>query len=725
MDIVNGSDDYVDETYETGDDPSVVVSESEPEPVEYEEVAPEASTDTAYEEPAPEPVEEAPPEPPPADATEPPSEQSVIPPGQPGGPPEYEEPAAEAPSVPAEAQDQSVIPPGQPGGPGYEATAEPDISTGPIAEPVEGYEQSVIPPGQPGGPGYEDVPLAYDDEGNPAIYGVEPDPSTGTGTWWTPAAPVTECCVPLPDYQPTTDATSASGLVFVDSQSNTETLPGIDSNADGVADFTTLDANQDGKIDTWFADTTGSGTVDTIYYDANGDGFPEAFTRDPEGAGQWSQPELLPPAAQSVIPTGQPGGPGGPGIAPPPPEGSFDPSTMPYDPRYDVRGVPLEVSGEEQGGGATGTVEPGLLESYKQGLPLTIPDSELDVSSTDEQAAGVIPPGQPGSGDVPASVMTAMATYTPGPGANLAAICACTPDVLAQAAIAAIATAEPTPAPPPVLDPASDTTTPPPTGLETDLPPSTLPTDWEEWTPETEPSPDSYTEGGYSTDWGQVTPDWAQSGEEPFTETPPGPSLTTLVGPGHEADVYWAYQGDTQYCGLYSVRSILSEVYGMDVDINEIVQRAEDNGWLVRENGVVKGIYNSNVETILESYGVPSHARSGATNAFEDLNTALTNDQRVVLSVDGNEFDAQANVGIDTPGVDTSNHLVAVTGIDYNKGVVIVNDSARSAGLEVPMSVFQEAWADSNYQMTITDAAATAKPGYAILGTTLEARPSG
>ena len=221
-----------------------------------------------------------------------------------------------------------------------------------------------------------------------------------------------------------------------------------------------------------------------------------------------------------------------------------------------------------------------------------------------------------------------------------------------------------------------------------------------------------------------MTPDWAQSGEEPFTVAQPEQPLATLVGPGHEADVYWAYQGDSNYCGLYSARSILSEVYGMDVDINEIVERAQDKGWLVYENGVVKGIRTSTVETILEDYGVPSHTRVGPTSAWEDLNTALSNDQRVVLSVDGDEFTAMANVGIDTPGVDTSDHLVAVTGIDYTKGVVIVNDSARSAGLEVPINVFQEAWADSNYQMTLTDATATARPGFAVLGATLEARPS-
>ena len=67
-----------------------------------------------------------------------------------------------------------------------------------------------------------------------------------------------------------------------------------------------------------------------------------------------------------------------------------------------------------------------------------------------------------------------------------------------------------------------------------------------------------------------------------------------------------------------------------------------------------------------------------------------------------------------------------------------INDSARSAGLEIPIDVFFESWRDSNFSMTITDQSmpgdGTAAPpvevardpdapGVAILGTTIEAQP--
>ena len=73
----------------------------------------------------------------------------------------------------------------------------------------------------------------------------------------------------------------------------------------------------------------------------------------------------------------------------------------------------------------------------------------------------------------------------------------------------------------------------------------------------------------------------------------------------------------------------------------------------------------------------------------------------MVLGVDGREFDQGGDVGV--AGTIDMNHFVAVTGVDYARGVVIVNDSARAAGLEVPIDVFFESWRDSNFSMTLTD----------------------
>lgn len=100
-----------------------------------------------------------------------------------------------------------------------------------------------------------------------------------------------------------------------------------------------------------------------------------------------------------------------------------------------------------------------------------------------------------------------------------------------------------------------------------------------------------------------------------------------------------------------------------------------------------------------------------------------------MLSLDGKELDVWTNVG-DEAGILDSDHAVAVTGVDYSRGVVIVNDSARGAGLEIPLHTFYESWRDSDFTMNVTDVAAapaaqaaslaTAAPNYATLGMTMQ-----
>jgi hypothetical protein len=226
-----------------------------------------------------------------------------------------------------------------------------------------------------------------------------------------------------------------------------------------------------------------------------------------------------------------------------------------------------------------------------------------------------------------------------------------------------------------------------------------LPEDLNQWTAPTDPSDDSWTDEGYSSEWGQVESTLPQDGDL-WTQMPPEVALTDVVGPGHLADQYWGYQGQTNYCVLYSAASILGEVFGQPIDMDQMVARADEEGWLVRdENGEAVGIYGEHFDDLLASYGVPSHNLTGEQGAWESLNSALTDDQRVIVSVDSGELDLGGDDGTEND----ADHAVAVTGIDYGRGVVIVNDSARSAGLEIPLDVFYDAWRDSNFEITITD----------------------
>jgi hypothetical protein len=153
---------------------------------------------------------------------------------------------------------------------------------------------------------------------------------------------------------------------------------------------------------------------------------------------------------------------------------------------------------------------------------------------------------------------------------------------------------------------------------------ATPPDTWDSWAPQTEPTADSWAEEGWSTDWGSVDAGWPSAGEDlyPVTGQEQQP-FSDLIGPGHAADIFWRDQGETNYCALYSVRATLSELYGYDVDVNEIIQRAENNNWLVKDElGEVKGVSPDHLDDIFASYGVPSRNLSGEANASCSASTA-------------------------------------------------------------------------------------------------------
>jgi hypothetical protein len=206
-----------------------------------------------------------------------------------------------------------------------------------------------------------------------------------------------------------------------------------------------------------------------------------------------------------------------------------------------------------------------------------------------------------------------------------------------------------------------------------------LPPNWTQWVPPVEASPDSYTDLSFSTDWGLV-------------------ESAAATGATASTDVEWATGVDSGYAGINGVGTVVSEAYGTPVDTQELVDRAAANGWLAYdEDGEVKGIRGADLDDVLASYGVPSHGFGGPEaepvvdeEAWQALNDALANEQRVVLGVD--------DVG---GGED---RLATVTAIDYERGVVLANDVNDQASLEIPIDRFFAAWRESNFAMTVTDA---------------------
>lgn len=186
-----------------------------------------------------------------------------------------------------------------------------------------------------------------------------------------------------------------------------------------------------------------------------------------------------------------------------------------------------------------------------------------------------------------------------------------------------------------------------------------------------------------------------------------------IIGDPGAAMEYWDYQNYSGPCGLYAQKFIIEEMTGQEVDIDEMIAIAEENGWYNGSTSLV------NQEKMLEYYGL--ECRNTCYNPrtpeerFPDIVECLENGGRVIVSIDADELwrgehDFRGETWSDdeepvwTPGEDKSNHAVEVIGIDYRNSeepMIILNDSGsqNGCGIMVPYSAFMDAWEDSNAHM--------------------------
>lgn len=167
---------------------------------------------------------------------------------------------------------------------------------------------------------------------------------------------------------------------------------------------------------------------------------------------------------------------------------------------------------------------------------------------------------------------------------------------------------------------------------------------------------------------------------------------------GHPEDVLdlWECQGDTMRCAVYAQKFVIEEYTGTEVDIEELVDIAEQNGWFVEGWGTS----TEDMDNLLEHYNIPHETSEG--NTIEDLAESLNEGHKVIVSVDADEYWFGEN-DMYSPS-DYTNHAIEVIGIDNsdpNNPMVIVNDSGvpDGAGLQIPMDTFMDAWEDGNNYM--------------------------
>ncbi len=169
-----------------------------------------------------------------------------------------------------------------------------------------------------------------------------------------------------------------------------------------------------------------------------------------------------------------------------------------------------------------------------------------------------------------------------------------------------------------------------------------------------------------------------------------------VIGDPEDALEYWEFQGQTNRCAIYAQKFVIEEYLGREVDIEELVDVATENGWFDENSGTTV----MNMDNLLDHYGVPNEP--SAFNTIEDLTESLNEGHRVIVSVDADEYwmgeDDDGSVFVPDDG---PNHAIEVIGVDTSdpeNPVVIVNDSGtpNGQGLEIPMETFMDAWEDGN-----------------------------
>lgn len=178
---------------------------------------------------------------------------------------------------------------------------------------------------------------------------------------------------------------------------------------------------------------------------------------------------------------------------------------------------------------------------------------------------------------------------------------------------------------------------------------------------------------------------------------PANADIDDVTGNPEESMEEWEFQGDTNRCALYSQKFIIDEFTGQDVDIEEIADIAEENGWFSEEGGTPIMDMNK----VLEYYDIDNEM--SFDNDIDDLRDCLESGGKAIVSIDADEiwYGETDDLFLPEDGV---NHAVQVIGIDEsnpNEPMVILNDSGNpnGCGSMIPLDNFMDAWEDGNFQM--------------------------
>lgn len=172
---------------------------------------------------------------------------------------------------------------------------------------------------------------------------------------------------------------------------------------------------------------------------------------------------------------------------------------------------------------------------------------------------------------------------------------------------------------------------------------------------------------------------------------PENTDMDSVIGDPVGDESSWEYQYDDGPCAIYAQAMAYRNVTGEDLDIEELIETATEEGWY---NG---GTSMDDMDKVLNYLGIDTDVEYRGD--MDDIRECLENGGRVVAAVDANEIWLGDNDTCYSPN--DPNHAIEVIGIDYSgdEPMVIINDSGIPDGhaIMVPKDQFLDAWQDSDF----------------------------
>jgi hypothetical protein len=222
-----------------------------------------------------------------------------------------------------------------------------------------------------------------------------------------------------------------------------------------------------------------------------------------------------------------------------------------------------------------------------------------------------------------------------------------------------------------------------------------------------------------------------------MTHDQPTHELGVMDGnPFHDALFEQPQQRDLD-CAEASVADVINETGHGPVTDEDIANEAQNDSSSVHPGPIydpAKGTVLADAPALLAAHGVQAvyaddqtAAQGGPATNMDALQQQLSTGHHVLVGVDGEKIWDAIGVPHSHPDSNDPDHVVEVTGVDTDKGVVYLNDTGNAdpsspvsgAGEAVDIKVFENAWASADHAMVATtdaDPAAVTLAPHAVPG---------